>query len=237
MSKARNIKPEQRKAMNKRTIASAHDRIDSLEKEIIAIKTEVKIQFKDLFTRVKRMEGIMIATTGSIIALLLAVLTKMGQRLAVAVLETIAAANAAYSVIKRCLENGNEVKGLVGQVGKFLTAEDDLKDAVRRKKNNPITSITGGSEGDWEEFQALEDIKEKRRELESWCRLYGPPGTWDRWQQYQAEARKARRAAQKQKEKEREELVELMMYSLAGLLAVVGMVGLVAMVGRYMEKW
>jgi hypothetical protein len=112
-----------------------------------------------------------------------------------------------------------------------------LKDAVRRKKNNPITSITGGSEGDWEEFQALEDIKEKRRELESWCRLYGPPGTWDRWQQYQAEARKARRAAQKQKEKEREELVELIMYSLAGLLAVVGMVGLVAMVGRYMEKW
>ena len=71
-------KPEQRMAMNKRTIASAHDRIDSLEKEIIAIKTEVKIQFKDLFSRVKRMEGIMIATTGSIIALLLAVLTKMG---------------------------------------------------------------------------------------------------------------------------------------------------------------
>ncbi len=154
-----------------------------------------------------------------------------------AVLETIAAANAAYSVIKKCLENGNEVKGLVGQVGKFLTAEDDLKEAVRRKKNNPITSITGGEEGDWEEFQALEDIKEKRRELESWCRLYGPPGTWDRWQQYQVEARKARRAAQKQREKEREELVELIMYSLAGLLAVAGMIGLVFTIGKYMEKW
>ena len=36
--------------MTKRTtVASAHERIDGLEKEVIAIKTEVKIQFKDLF--------------------------------------------------------------------------------------------------------------------------------------------------------------------------------------------
>ena len=64
--------------MDKRTVSSAHERIDGLEKEVIAIKTEVKIQFKDLFGRVKRMERIMIAATASIIALLVAVLTKMG---------------------------------------------------------------------------------------------------------------------------------------------------------------
>jgi len=64
--------------MDKRTVSSAHDRIDGLEKEVIAIKTEVKIQFKDLFGRVKRMESIMIAATASIIGLLVAVLTKMG---------------------------------------------------------------------------------------------------------------------------------------------------------------
>jgi hypothetical protein len=64
--------------MDKRTAASAHERIDNMEKQVIAIQTEMKIQFKDLFGRVKRMESIMLATTGSIIALLLAVLTKMG---------------------------------------------------------------------------------------------------------------------------------------------------------------
>jgi hypothetical protein len=64
--------------MDKRTVASAHERIDNMEKQVIAIQTEMKIQFKDLFSRVKRMESIMLATTGSIIALLLAVLTKMG---------------------------------------------------------------------------------------------------------------------------------------------------------------
>lgn len=64
--------------MDKRTVSSAHERIDGLEKEVIAIQTEMKIQFKDLFGRVKRMEAIMICTTGSIIVLLLTVLMKMG---------------------------------------------------------------------------------------------------------------------------------------------------------------
>ena len=63
--------------MDKRTISSAHERIDGLEKEVIAIQTEMRIQFKDLFGRVKRMESIMIAATASIIGLLVAVLMKM----------------------------------------------------------------------------------------------------------------------------------------------------------------
>ena len=154
-----------------------------------------------------------------------------------AVLETIMAANAAYSVIKKCLENGREVSGMVSHVGKFLSAEDELKDAVSRKKKNPLTAITGGAEGDWDEFQALETIREQRRELESWCRLYGPPGTWDKWQLYQAEARKARKAAQKQKEKEREEFVEMVMMCLGCLFAISGMAAVIFALGRYMEKW
>jgi|TARA_B110000285_G_scaffold202535_1_gene237930 uncharacterized protein YqgV (UPF0045/DUF77 family) len=63
--------------MDKRTVSSAHKRIDGLEKEVIAMQTEMKIQFKDLFGRVKRMETIMIAATASIIGLLVAVLMKM----------------------------------------------------------------------------------------------------------------------------------------------------------------
>jgi hypothetical protein len=57
--------------MDKRTVASAHQRIDGLEKEVVAIKTEMDIQFKDLFNRVKRLEAIMIGTSGFIIVLLL----------------------------------------------------------------------------------------------------------------------------------------------------------------------
>jgi len=60
-----------------RNVESAHSRIDALEKEIIAIKTEVRIQFKDLFGRVKRLETILLAATGTIMVLLLTVLSKM----------------------------------------------------------------------------------------------------------------------------------------------------------------
>ena len=153
------------------------------------------------------------------------------------VLETLAAANAAYSIIKKSLEAGREVNDMIGHVGKFLTAEDELKEAVKRKKSNPITAITGGAEGDWAEFQALEDLKSKRKELESWCRLYAPSGTWDRWQFFQAEARKARRAAQRQKQKEREEMFEAITLAVSGLLALGGIGALIWAVGRYMEKW
>lgn len=63
--------------MDRRSAASAHTRIDNLEKEVVAIKTEVKIQFKDLFGRVKRLEAILIGGTGAIIVMLLTVLSKM----------------------------------------------------------------------------------------------------------------------------------------------------------------
>ncbi len=61
-----------------RNVELAHTRIDALEKEVVAIKTEMAIQFKELFTRVKRLETIVIAATGTIILLLFSVLTKMG---------------------------------------------------------------------------------------------------------------------------------------------------------------
>ena len=64
--------------MDKRTVASAHERIDGLDREMIAIKTEMRIQLKDLYIRIKRMETIMITAAASIIGLLVTVLLKMG---------------------------------------------------------------------------------------------------------------------------------------------------------------
>jgi len=58
-----------------RTVETAHSRIDALEKEVIAIKTEVRIQFKDLFGRV-RAGDILLAATGTIMVLLLTVLSR-----------------------------------------------------------------------------------------------------------------------------------------------------------------
>ena len=64
--------------MMERTTASAHSRIDILEKTVIAIETEVRIQFKDLFARVKRLEAILVTASGAILALLVSILAKLG---------------------------------------------------------------------------------------------------------------------------------------------------------------
>lgn len=154
-----------------------------------------------------------------------------------AILETIAAANAAYSVIRTCIQNGREGADLMASVGKFLTAEDDIKQAVQKKKNSPLTAITGGAEGDWEEFQALEKIREQRKELESYIRLYGQPGQWDRWQQWQVEARKARQAAKKAAEKARQERNEALAVAGGITIAVIVCVLAVYYLGVYLERW
>lgn len=154
-----------------------------------------------------------------------------------AILESIAAANAAYSVIKTALSNGKETAGLIGAVGKFLGAEEDVKDAINKKKNNPLRTIAGGEQGDWEEFQHLENLKAKRKELESYCRLYAPPGTWDRWQQWQAEARKQRQAAKKAAEKAREERMESIQLLAGILLAVTACVVGIFYLGKYLGRW
>jgi|TARA_R100000231_G_scaffold67844_1_gene54366 hypothetical protein len=54
-----------------RTLNQAHARIDDVEKDVIEIKTEMKIQLKDLYNRIKRMEAIMICITGASLLLLL----------------------------------------------------------------------------------------------------------------------------------------------------------------------
>ena len=64
--------------MDKRTVSSAHQRIDEMQLQIVELRTEAKIQFKDIFNRVKRLEAVLIGTSGAKIVMLLTILSKMG---------------------------------------------------------------------------------------------------------------------------------------------------------------
>jgi hypothetical protein len=66
------------------TVASAHQRIDKMEprieqidRDVASLKTEVKIQFKEVFIRIKRIEAILIASAGTIITMLGAILFRL----------------------------------------------------------------------------------------------------------------------------------------------------------------
>ena len=59
-------------------MADIDERVSALEKDVVALQTEVRIQFKEVFTRIKRLETVLIATSGATIIMLLTILSRMG---------------------------------------------------------------------------------------------------------------------------------------------------------------
>jgi len=58
-------------------MADINERVSALERDMIAVQTEVRIQFKEVFTRIKRLETVLIGTSGATILMLIAILNRM----------------------------------------------------------------------------------------------------------------------------------------------------------------
>ena len=52
-------------------------KIESLDRDVTSLKTETKIQFKEIFVRIKRIEALLIGSAGAIISMLTAILIKL----------------------------------------------------------------------------------------------------------------------------------------------------------------
>jgi len=63
--------------MDKRTVASAHQRIDTIETQLATHEAVCGERWKETILRIKRIEGVMIAATGGIIAMLVTILVKV----------------------------------------------------------------------------------------------------------------------------------------------------------------
>ena len=96
------------------------------------------------------------------------------------------------------------------QISDFVYAEEDLRAKAEAKKKSPINRVLGKEASDFEEFMALEKIKQQKDQLQSMMRLYGRPGMWDSYVEFCAKARKVRKDAQRQREKERQEMIEIL---------------------------
>ncbi|UAW59292.1 hypothetical protein CRP738_gp48 [Roseobacter phage CRP-738] len=125
-------------------------------------------------------------------------------------LAELAAANAAFGVIKTAISNSRELADCAKSIAAFVGAEEDLKAKAEKKKKSPLNKVLGKDASDFEEFLALEKINQQKAQLQSHMRLYGRPGMYDAWVEYQAKARTARKEAQRQREKERQELMEVL---------------------------
>jgi hypothetical protein len=124
-------------------------------------------------------------------------------------LAELAAANAAFGIIKSFVSNGKELTGCAKQISDFVFSKEQIEKNLKKKKAKGI----GGN--DLEEFMALEQIREKEEELKKMMIYLGRPGLWQDWQAFQAEARKSRRYAEKMAEKRKQELIEYVGYGIA----------------------
>lgn len=130
-------------------------------------------------------------------------------------LAELAAANAAFGVIKQAISNGRDIASVGSQIAKFVDGKEDLQRKVTKKKNSPFYDGN-----DFEEFMALEAIKEKEEELKQIMLYVGRPGLWNDWIKFQAEARKARLEAEEAARRKRQQMLEIAVIS---IVCIVGL--------------
>jgi hypothetical protein len=130
-------------------------------------------------------------------------------------LAEIAAANAAFAVIKGALANGKELHQLGSRVFDYFDNKAKIQESVTKKG--------GGS--DLEEFMALERLRQQEEELRERMVYAGRPGMWADWQKFQAAAARKRRedaeAAARERKRRAERLAQLTEYIALGMASVV----------------
>ena len=132
-------------------------------------------------------------------------------------LAELAAANAAFQVIKSAVQNGKEIASAGKAIANFVGAKEQLQRKAQKKG--------GGS--DLEEFMALEQIREQEEQLKQIMIYAGRPGLWGDWQRFQAKARTARREAEVAAAKRRRKIVDwtlIIVISAALLATLVGFI-------------
>ena len=72
-------------------------------------------------------------------------------------LAELAAANAAFGIIKNFVSNGKELSGCAKQISDFVFSKEQIEKNLKKKK------ARGAGGADLDEFMALEQIREKKK--------------------------------------------------------------------------
>ena len=130
-------------------------------------------------------------------------------------LAELAAANAAFAVIKGALANGNELHQLGSRVFDYFDNKAKIQESVTKKG--------GGS--DLEEFMALERLRQQEEELRERMVYAGRPGMWDDWTKFQAQAARKRRedaeALKREKARRAAQIAQMVEYIAIGMASLV----------------
>tara|TARA_E500000178_G_scaffold66602_1_gene63811 strand:- start:1367 stop:1813 length:447 start_codon:yes stop_codon:yes gene_type:complete len=145
-------------------------------------------------------------------------------------LAELAAANAAFAIIKKTLANTGELAKAGKAISDFVIAKEELQRKGNKKKRSGVKT------SDLEEFMALEKIKQQEEQLKQIMIYAGRAGLWHDWQKFQAEARKERRVQEELAKRKRAEILEILGLGAVAIGIAAGIAGLLAWVA-WLKGW
>lgn len=111
----------------------------------------------------------------------------------------IAAANAAFGVLKTALSNGRDLYECGNVAKKYF----DNKSVIAKR-------VASKGKSDLDAFMALEKIKEQEEWLKDYMVYGGRPGMWDDWLQFQSECKRDRDKEDRLKIAKRRQVVKML---------------------------
>ena len=139
-------------------------------------------------------------------------------------LAELAAANAAFDVIKQTIANGKEIYDAVDSLSQYF----GLKQEIQRKAHEH------GYKSDLEAFMAEEQLKKQEDELKELMIYQGRAGMWDDWLQFQSKMKRSREKAERDqrvaKEKRKQVLINTLVVIGAGVFILGSILGFLAII-------
>jgi hypothetical protein len=134
-------------------------------------------------------------------------------------LAELAAANAAFAIIKKTIQNGKDLHDTGNAAYAYFNSKTKIQKNFTKK----------GKRQDLEEFFALEKLREQEEQLKELMIYAGRPGLWDDWLKFQSDAKKQRdheelmrRKAIIARNEQIKQLAVILAASLFGVTLVVG---------------
>lgn len=129
-------------------------------------------------------------------------------------LAEIAAANAAFSVIKEALSHGKEIYDVADSANKYF----DSKSTIAKKAD------ANGNKSELAAFMELQKLKKQEEWIREHMIYAGDPGIWDAWLKFQSDAKRARERERQEalrKKAKQQEFIMLWVKIVAGIALVI----------------
>ena len=133
-------------------------------------------------------------------------------------LAELAAANAAFDVIKQSIQNGKEIY----EAGEAVAEYFGLKSEIQKRAHEH------GYKSDLQAFMAAEQLKAQEEELKNMMIYQGRGGMWTDWLEFQAQMKRSREEEELEKKrakvKRKKALMDILIISsvIVGSVAIVG---------------